>query len=168
MDNKSGRFVPQGARLRGQGERYKDYTVALYVPHGIFDTFNNGYKYKQAASGMDKITIAAHRLVLETFQPLEIHYRAHLRPEMADDLEKIIQVLSPERLQVWMNETFVVDHRNSNVFDNHVNNLRWVTSSDNQPHRKAHALNLEIDSHGRPVQRDTTVHSHVESTLPLY
>lgn len=164
-DNHRSRFVVDGVRLRGKNKGNKDFTVHLCVPHELFSGVNNGFSYKKTRN-YDMISVAVHRLVMETHRPLTVWYKHYLRPEMVKDIDRTKEVLSPERLRVWL-EQFVVDHIDSNINNNHVDNLRWCTSADNQAHRKAHSLGLKVDGYGRPINGYNAAPTQIEEYATL-
>ena len=119
------------------------------IPKDLFDDYD--YSNRSRGKGktfktgkVSKITIAVHRLVAETWMPID-----DFPPEtLADDWNRVItpdmvgQPLMQENMKQWVRDTAVVDHRDADPTNNHVENLRWVTPKENNSHRKEQQLNL--------------------------
>ena len=110
------------------------------IPKDLFDDYD--YSNRSRGKGktfktgkVSKITIAVHRLVAETWMPID-----EFPPEeLADTWWDV-----PEYWRQWVRDTAVVDHIDADPTNNSVENLRWVTPKENNSYRKEQQLNEKI------------------------
>ena len=68
------------------------------------------------------VTTAVHRLVMETWKPIDEYPPDELKDDWDD---------APESFKQWVRDTAWVDHVNSDKNNNHVDSLKWVTPRQN-------------------------------------
>jgi hypothetical protein len=114
--------------IRIKSDFYDDYT---YATHG----------------GKDDITlkIAVHRAVMESWRPIDEYPPDEIADEWFEVItpEMVGQPRIPPKTRQWVRDTALVDHKDPDPTNNHLNNLRWVKPKDNEPNRKKYkdALN---------------------------
>ena len=119
--------VPHSIGLRVRKDMFPDYTYNtsqqnLNVPGSKY--------YKRLTKDPTKTTIYLkyHRAVMEAWKPIDEY-----PPERLKDCWEDI----PEEAKQWIRESAIIDHIDGDTFNNHVDNLRWVTPKENSHHRKA-------------------------------
>jgi hypothetical protein len=97
------------------------------IPGDLF----KDYDYAEANTGCStcKLSVNAHRLVMETFKPIDKY-----PPIPKKDWKR-----TPASAKQFIRDTAFVDHIDSNRTNNHISNLRWVTPKENEFNRKAAA-----------------------------
>lgn len=142
MNMKTGRIRGDDPRIRNSGKGYKDCKASLTIPPNLFEHLGLIYP-----SG--KLGVGIHRLVMETFMPLRLHYKEYEFPEFVMKMfDEMVANLSEPQLDYALSQIFVVDHIDCNPTNNHISNLAWVSSADNQAHTKARRLGLAVNSDG--------------------
>lgn len=104
--------------------------ISISVP---YDLFKYNYKRKSPNCNTCKITISVHRLIIETFKPIDEY----------PPIPKEDWTLTPESAKKIIRDSCVVDHIDNNPLNNNVDNLRWVTLIENQTYIKKQLLNQE-------------------------
>jgi len=77
--------------------------------------------------GINGVTTHVHRIVMETWKPIDENPPEQLK----DDWE-----IAPESFKQWVRETAWGDHINGDKDDNHVDSMKWVTPRQNNHHFK--------------------------------
>ena len=77
--------------------------------------------------GINGVTNHVHRLVMETWKPIDENPPEQLK----EDWNK-----APESFKQWVRDTVWVDHINGDKNDNHVDRMEWVTPRQNNHHFK--------------------------------
>ena len=111
------------------------------IPKDLFDDYD--YSNRSRGKGktfktgkVSKITIAVHRLVAETWMPID-----EFPPEeLADTVVGCSRILA----SMAVRDTAVVDHIDADPTNNSVENLRWVTPKENNSYRKEQQLTYLI------------------------
>ncbi len=99
-------------------------SCSLSLPLDLFEDHN----YYQANFKRKTFNIQqqVHRLIAETFIPIDEN-----PPIPIEDWNN-----TPETAKQFIRDCAVVDHIIPDLTNNSVENLRWVTPKDNNPHRK--------------------------------
>tara|TARA_B100001996_G_C18574793_1_gene559891 strand:- start:50 stop:661 length:612 start_codon:yes stop_codon:yes gene_type:complete len=103
----------------------------LYFPQNFFADCDGlfgdvGYTYQKCFTRETK-TIPIHRLMMETFKPIDDYPPA----DLADDWDS-----APESFKKWVRRTALVDHKDDNAANNKLSNLRWTDCFGNSNYRK--------------------------------
>ena len=139
---KTGIIKKDDPRIRNSNKGYKDIKASLTIPPDLFKHLGLMYP-----SG--KLGVGLHRLVMETFKPLKTHYKEYEFPEFVMKMfDEMVANMSEPQLDYALSQIFVVDHIDCNPINNHISNLAWVSSADNQAHTKARRLGLTVNSDG--------------------
>ena len=93
---------------------------------GSSSPHHNGYQWKRA--------ITAHKMVMDTWAPL------YDNPPEGIVWEEWEKVRDLPTVYNHISKTVVIDHIDDDPTNNHIDNLRRVTSWDNQPTRKAKGI----------------------------
>lgn len=94
---------------------------------GIIKIPKNLFKHRQDEGiGFVKIRITIHRLVIETFKPLDEY----------PPIPKHEWDILPESAKQIIRSCCIVDHIDNNPFNNRIENLRWCTPLENNPANK--------------------------------
>tara|TARA_B100001094_G_scaffold214398_1_gene208469 strand:- start:412 stop:1014 length:603 start_codon:yes stop_codon:yes gene_type:complete len=123
-------------------------TYRLYFPENFFADsgyFGDvGYTYQKCFTRETK-TIPIHRLMMETFKPIDDYPPA----DLADDWDK-----APESFKKWVRRTALVDHIDDNAANNVLSNLRWTDCFGNSNYRKEREfVNVEgVDDILKPLK----------------
>ena len=96
----------------------------LHIPKGLFEDYSHVAKSEDTVT----ITLRTHRAVMETWRPIDEY-----PPIPKEDWDKC-----PESAKQWIRDTAIVDHKDDDPSNNHVDNLQWVIPKDNNPHRKVY------------------------------
>ena len=105
-------------------KRLSSVRTDLTIPEGLFED----YSHQSKSEGTVTITLRTHRAVMETWRPIDEY-----PPIPKEDWDRC-----PESAKQWIRDTAIVDHKDDDPTNNHVDNLQWVIPKDNNPHRKAH------------------------------
>lgn len=97
-------------------------TVHICIPNSHLE----GYSYSNKGKNKTSLTVQVHRLVIETFKPID-QYPPIPKQEWDS---------TPESARQIIRECCLVDHIDDNPFNNHVDNLRWVTPKENNTYIK--------------------------------
>ena len=106
-------------------KRLKSLKVDLDIPVGYYPDYS--FRKRRYGDSKELITVAVHRAVMETWKPIDEN-----PPIPMEDWK-----MCPESAKQWIRDTAIIDHKDDNPMNNHVNNLQWVIPKDNNPHRKA-------------------------------
>jgi hypothetical protein len=99
---------------RGTG-RAAESGFSMKIPKGLF-------KHRQdEGSGFIQVRFTVHRLVMETFKPLDEN-----PPIPKDEWDEL-----PESAKSIIRSCCLVDHIDNNPFNNTIDNLRWCTPLEN-------------------------------------
>lgn len=83
--------------------------------------------YEDYTYDRDRPTITVHRMVMETWRPIDQYPPEQLK----DDWDE-----APDSFKQWVRDTAIIDHIDDDPTNNHVDNLRWVVPKENSHHRK--------------------------------
>ena len=125
-------FIHTSCRTDGT-KRIKEVMHSFSIPRGLYE--DHDY-VRPDRKNCAKIPVSAHRLVAETWKPIDENPPNSLK----EDWDK-----APESFKQWVKDTAIIDHIDDDPTNNHVDNLRWVTPKENQPIRK-----LKNNSNERP------------------
>lgn len=102
----------------------KDYVcVRLAIPYGLLPNDQHHHNKRKNPNHMTyQRKIYVHRLVIETFKPLDLHPPTRLKPYWNNLPQPVKQIIS---------EMIYVNHIDHNQTNNHINNLEWVTPQEN-------------------------------------
>lgn len=122
-------------RLSDGTKVLREVTVKFFIDHDLYDDYNYGCNGKTVIKLQSRRTIRVpvHRVVAETWMPIDEYPPASLKDTWND---------VPESWRQWVRDTAFIDHIDSDVTNNNIDNLRWVTPKENQPHRKEQSLSL--------------------------
>lgn len=112
------------ARLKKEGLRLRSLSYNLSIPKGHFPDYDHRANGRAKAPA---ISIEAHRIVMETWKPVD-----EFPPKELKECWKIL----PEIAKYYIKKGLVVDHIDDDPSNNHVDNLRWVLAIENQAERK--------------------------------
>lgn len=138
---KTGKIRGDDPRIRNSGKGYKDIKASLTIPPNLFEHLGLIYPSGQIGCGV-------HRLVMETFKPLKLHYREFDFPDFVVEMFDTMRRTLTEVQMDYAVSHYVVDHIDANPSNNHISNLRWCSSADNQAHTKARKLGLAVNGDG--------------------
>jgi hypothetical protein len=103
--------------IGGPGAKSK---VNIHIPKNLF-------KHRQDKGiGKVKTTFTVHRLVIETFKPIDEY------PPIPKNDWNVV----PESAKEIIRMCCIVDHIDDNPFNNRIDNLRWCTPLENNPINK--------------------------------
>ena len=122
MMGKMGKYLKPRPE-RGNKEKITGYSYRVYFDIGAFDD----YSYQQTSSKKQSKTIPVHRLVMETFRPIDDYPPDELK-DVWDD--------TPEVMKQWVRKTALIDHIDNDPSNNHIKNLRWSDTLNNSNFRK--------------------------------
>jgi hypothetical protein len=108
-----------------QNPKRKDIVQCVTHSFAFPSDFFKDYNYAKLKGGADGNIIRnckLHRLVMESFKPIDI-----FPPNRLKDCWNDI----PEAAKKWIRETVFVNHIDHNPDNNHVDNLEWVTPREN-------------------------------------
>ena len=105
-------------------KRSKNHIVTLDIPIGHYPDYS--FRKRRKTDNSELITISVHRVVMETWKPIDKN-----PPIPKEDWD-----ICPESAKQWIRDTAIVDHKDDNPSNNHVDNLQWVIPKDNEPNRK--------------------------------
>ncbi len=115
LKDATGKFVrtdEQHFKIGGPGPKS---IAVIKIPKNLF-------KHRQDKGiGFVRIRITVHRLVIETFKPIDEN-----PPIPKDDWDKL-----PESAKAIIRSCCLVDHIDNNPFNNRIDNLRWCTPLEN-------------------------------------
>ena len=119
---------PRGKALTPAGKKGRhgnitDYSCRFYFPEGYYPD----YSFQKKSSGKETKTIPVHRVVMETYKPID----KFPPDELKDTWDNV-----PEQWKQWVRETAVIDHIDDNPANNDVTNLKWTTNLGNSNFRK--------------------------------
>jgi hypothetical protein len=120
---KSNKFI-YVTELRESNGRLKSCKVDVVVPEDLFEDFT----HSKRGSSSPRMSIALHRGVMETYKSIDEY-----PPIPKEDWDKC-----PESAKQWIRDTAIIDHKNDDPSNNHVDNLKWVIPKDNNPYRKVY------------------------------
>jgi hypothetical protein len=113
------RASKRGSKYRTGGPGPKS-IVNITIPKNLF-------KHRQDEGiGFVHIRIVVHRLVIETFKPLDEY-----PPIPKHEWDTL-----PESAKEIIRNCCIVDHIDNNPFNNRIENLRWCTPLENNPANK--------------------------------
>ena len=105
-------------------KRLKNLKVDLDIPIGHYPDYS--FRKRKKTDNTELITIPVHRAVIETWKPIDEN-----PPIPMEDWQ-----MCPESAKQWIRDTAIVDHKDDDPSNNHVDNLQWVIPKDNEPNRK--------------------------------
>ncbi len=118
LRNASGKLLKIFNRPAGDGRgsgRAAQSVFSMKIPKGLF-------KHRQDEGyGFVKVRFVVHRLVIETFKPLDEY-----PPIPKDEWDEL-----PESAKAIIRSCCLVDHIDNNPFNNRIDNLRWCTPLEN-------------------------------------
>lgn len=118
----SGRILTPASKSGRHKSKITDYSYRFYFPIGYFPD----YSYQRKGNRETK-TIPVHRVVMETFRPIDEYPPEELKDTWND---------VPEEWRGWVRKTALIDHKDNNPFNNHISNLRWSDTLNNSNFRK--------------------------------
>jgi hypothetical protein len=120
LKDATGKFVrtdEQQFKIGGPGPKI---VARIKIPKNLF-------KHRQdKGTGFIRIRIAVHRLVIETFKPLDEY----------PPIPKHEWNTLPQSAKQIISNCCIVDHIDNNPFNNRIDNLRWCTPLENNPANK--------------------------------
>ena len=118
----SGRILTPASKSGRHKGKITDYSYRFYFPIGYFPD----YSFQRKGNKETK-TIPVHRVVMETYKPID----KFPPDELKDTWDNV-----PEQWKQWVRETAVIDHIDDNPANNDVTNLKWTTNLGNSNYRK--------------------------------
>ena len=126
---KSGKFLRSRKKYtanHGAPKRLKEVAYNVCISKDLM----SDYKYSDRSGSKKEsreLYISKHRATAEAWMPIDENPPEQLK-ECWDSL--------PEEAKQWVRDTALVDHKDDNPENNHVDNLQWVVPKDNQKYRK--------------------------------
>lgn len=109
----------------------KEISFKCYISKDLFDDYEYA-KHQGRETNKVYVRVPYHRAVMETWKPID---------EFPPDSLKGCWDTLPEAAKQWVRDTAIIDHIDGDPTNNHVDNLRWCTPKENQPHRKEQTFN---------------------------
>ncbi|QJT70160.1 hypothetical protein SynMITS9220M01_147 [Synechococcus phage SynMITS9220M01] len=112
--------------------------VDFDIPSGYYSDYS--FRKRRETDSNELISIALHRVVMETWRPIDEYPPEQLEEEWFEVItpDMVGQPRIPPNTRQWVRDTALVDHKDDDPSNNHVDNLRWVIPKDNEPNRKKH------------------------------
>jgi hypothetical protein len=95
---------------------------------GAFQSVTINYKTKKPSCKTQRV----HRLVAQAFMPLNDH----------PPIPKVDWDKTPDSVKEMIKQCIIIDHIDDNPHNNYLNNLRWCTPHENNPHNKKRSMNV--------------------------
>ena len=108
------------------GHRGKMQKLAFSTDESTFGDYNYRKPCKGKRSRSVHMTIAVHRIIMETWKPIDEY-----PPIPKKDWDK-----TPESAKQFIRDSAIVDHIDDDTHNNHIDNLQWVTPLENSSYRK--------------------------------
>ena len=96
-------------------------THSFAFPSDFFEDYDYA-KLKGSPEGRVVRNCKLHRIVMETFKPLEQFPPKRLKNDWN---------IAPDSFKSWVKETALVNHIDHNPDNNHIDNLEWMTPREN-------------------------------------
>tara|TARA_B100001029_G_C14745405_1_gene277803 strand:+ start:84 stop:566 length:483 start_codon:yes stop_codon:yes gene_type:complete len=97
---------------------------AFTIPDNLYE--DHKHRKTSTSRNVCKIDISAHRVVAETWMPIDEY----------PPVPKEVWDKSDELMKQCIRDLAIVDHKDNNPRNNHVDNLQWVTPKENEFNRK--------------------------------
>ena len=128
--NRGGYKLPHHVSLRVDRkacpELFEDYEYTLGQQKLSADPDSRYYKRLTTDPNIVQIVLTKHRAVMEAWKPIDEY-----PPIPKEDWDKC-----PESAKDFIRETAIIDHKDDDTANNHVDNLEWSTPIKNSKHRK--------------------------------
>jgi len=108
-------------------KRLKELAFNVSAPKELITEYNFSDKSGRLNNSIE-LYISNHRATAEAWMSIDDFPPPQLK-ECWDVL--------PEEAKQWVRDTAIVDHKDDDPSNNHVDNLQWVIPKDNNPYRKA-------------------------------
>jgi len=120
------RTVTLRFNIKDSPELFEDYEYAQTQQKLTADPDSPYYKRLTKDPNLSQISLYCHRAVMEAWKPIDEY-----PPIPKEDWDKC-----PESAKEFIRETAIIDHKDDDTRNNHVDNLEWSTPKDNSKYRK--------------------------------